>query len=120
MAIGSIGMWLGVPIFWVWLASQLSGSSQPSGALILLIVGGITASMFVLARLLGRANHAHQVITGRVPRRRDQTVWMRSMRGERQVVREHGVLGTVMTISVSIALVVLGVWFFFFAEGGGI
>jgi hypothetical protein len=120
MAIGSIAMWLGVPIFWVWLASQLSRSSQPSGALILLIVGGISVSMLVLARLLGRANHAHQVITGRVPRRRDQTVWMRSMRGEREVVREHGVLGTVMTVSVSIALVVLGIWFFFFAEGGGI
>ncbi len=120
MAIGSIAMWLGVPIFWVWLASQLSRSSQPSGAMILLIVAGIAGSMLVLARLLGRANHAHQVLTGRLPRRREQTVWMRSMRGERVVVREHGVLGTVMTVSVSAALVVLGIWFFFFAEGGGI
>jgi primosomal protein N' len=120
MAIGSIAMWLGVPVFWVWLASQLSRSSQPSGAMILLIVAGIAGSMLVLARLLGRANHAHQVITGRLPRRRQQTVWMRSMRGEREVVREHGVLGTVMTVSVSLALIVLVVWFFFFAEGGGI
>ena len=120
MAVGSIVMWLGVPVFWVWLASQLSRTSQPSGAMILLIVAGITVSMLILAQLLGRANHAHQVVTGRLPRRREQTAWMRSMRGERVVVREHGVLGTVMTLSVSIALVVMGIWFFFFAEGGGI
>ena len=120
MAVGSIAMWLGVPLLWIWLASQLSRTSQPSGGIILLIVVGIAGSMLVLARLLGWANHAHQRLTGRLPRRREQTVWMRSMRGERQVVREHGVLGTVMTISVSVALVVLGVWFFLFAEGGGI
>ena len=120
MAIGSIAMWLGVPAFWIWLASQLSRSSQPSGSLILLIVLGITVSMLVLARLLGQANHAHQVLPGRVPGRREQPVWMRSMRGERVVVRDHGVLGTVMPVSVSMALVLLGIWFFFFAEGGGI
>ena len=120
MALGSVAMWLGVPVLWIWLASQLSRSSQASGAIILLIVVGIAGSMLVLARLLGRANHAHQRLTGRLPRRREQTVWMRSMRGEREVVREHGVLGTGMAISVGVALAVLGVWFFLFAEGGGI
>jgi len=120
MALGSVAMWLGVPVFWVWVASQLTESSQPSASLILLIVVGIGVSMFVLAKLLGYANHAHQTVTGQVPLRRDQTVWMRSMRGERVVEREHGILGTVMTISVSIALVLFGIWFFFFAEGGGI
>ena len=120
MALGSVAMWLGVPVFWIWLASQLSRSSQASGGIILLIVVGIAVSMLVLARLLGRANHAHQRLTGRLPRRREQTVWMRSMRGEREVVREHGVLGTVMTVSVGVALVALGIWFFLFAEGGGI
>ena len=36
------------------------------------------------------------------------------------LVREHGVLGTVMTVSVGVALLALGVWFFLLAEGGGI
>ena len=120
MALGSVAMWLGVPVLWIWLASQLSRSSQASGAIILLIVVGIAVSMLALARLLGRANHAHQRLTGRLPRRREHTVWMRSMRGEREVVREHGVLGTVMTVSVGVALLALGVWFFLLAEGGGI
>ena len=63
MAVGSIAMWLGVPVFWVWLASQLSTSSQPSASLILLIVVGIAVSVLVMAKLLGRANHAHQALT---------------------------------------------------------
>jgi hypothetical protein len=54
-------------------------------------------------------------MTGRMPPRRDQTVWMRSTRGERDVRRDHGVLGTVMAVSVSIALVAMGIWFLFFA-----
>ncbi len=120
MAIGSVAMWLAVPVFWVYLASRLADSAQPSAALILMIVVGIAVSMIVLAKLLGVLNHAHQVLTGTLPGRRDQTVWMRSMRGEREFQRQHGVLGTVMTVSVSIALACLGVWFLFFAEGGGI
>ena len=113
-------MWLGVPLLWVWLAAQLSRSSQPSGGLIVLIVVGIAVTMLALARLLGRANRAHQALTGRLPRRREQTVWMRSVRGEREVARDHGVLGTVMTVSVGAAVLALTVWFFLFAEGGGI
>ncbi len=120
MAAGSIFMWLGVPVLWVYIASQLSESTQPSATMILLIIVGIGVSILVLAKLLGVANHAHQVVTGTLPDRRDQTVWMRSMRGERVVEREHGILGTVMTVSVSLALLLFGIWFFFFAEGGGI
>ncbi len=115
MAAGSIFMWLGVPVLWVYIASQLSESTQPSATMILLIIVGIGVSILVLAKLLGVANHAHQVVTGTLPGRRDQTVWMRSMRGERDVQRDHGVLGTVMAVSVSLALLALGVWFFFFA-----
>ena len=40
---------------------------------------------------------------------------MRSMRGERGSTRKRGVLDTVMIVSVGLALVVFGVWFFGFA-----
>ena len=120
MAVGSVIMWIGSPVFWVWLASQLADSSQPSFLLILLILVGIVGTMAVIGRALGALNRRHQEITGRIPSRRDQTVWMRSMRGERDVHRDHGVLATVMAVSVTIALTAMGIWFFFFAEGGGI
>lgn len=120
MALGSVIMWIGSPLFWVWLASQLADSSQPSFLLILLILGGIIGTMAAIGKLLGALNRYHQELTGRIPERRDQTVWMRSMRGEREVSRDHGVLATVMAVSVTFALIAMGVWFFFFAEGGGI
>ena len=120
MGIGSIAMWLGVPIFWLWLASKLATSSQPNLGLYVLILVGIVASMIVLGKILGRLNHVHQQMTGRLPERREQTMWLRSMRGEREVNRDSGVLGTVMVISVGLAMLAAGIWFFFFAEGGGL
>jgi hypothetical protein len=120
MAVGSVLMWIGVPVAWLWLASQLADTSAPSMGLYLLVLVGIVGSMILLGRLLGMLNRMHMTLTGRVPRRREQTVWLRSMRGEREHRREHGVLATVMAISVTAALVVFGVWFLLFAEGGGI
>ena len=120
MAVGSVAMWIAAPIFWLWLVSQFSQSSSPSLGLYLLVLVGTIATIVVLGKALGFLNRVHGAMTGRMPPRRDQTVWMRSMRGEREVNRDHGVLGTVMAVSVSIALVCMGIWFFFFAEGGGI
>ncbi|MDQ5809072.1 MAG: hypothetical protein M3320_10390, partial [Actinomycetota bacterium] len=62
----------------------------------------------------------HMGMTGTLPEKREQTIWLRSMRGEREVRRQTGVLGIVMAWSVSVALLLFGIWFFLFAEGGGI
>ena len=120
MAAGSILMWIGVPVFWLWLASRIANSSQPSIGLYLLVLVGIVASMALVGKGLGTLNHIHMGITGTLPDRREQTIWLRSMRAEREVKRETGVLGIVMAWSVSVALVLFGIWFFLFAEGGGI
>jgi hypothetical protein len=120
MAVGSVLMWLGAPIFWLWLASQIASSSQPSLGIYLLVLVGIIVSMVVFGKILGWLNRTHQVLTDRLPQRREQTVWLKSMRGERESHRDAGVLGLVMAWSVSVALTLFGIWFFFFAEGGGI
>jgi hypothetical protein len=120
MAIGSILMWIGVPAFWLWLASQLAESSQPSLGLYVLVLVGIAVTMGVVAKVLGILNRFHMELTGRLPRKRQETTWLKSMRGDASARREQGVLATVMAISVGIALVTFVIWFFFFAEGGGI
>jgi hypothetical protein len=120
MAVGSVLMWIGVPVFWLWLASRIADSSQPSLGLYVLVLVGIVASMALIGKGLGTVNHIHMGITGTLPAKREQTIWLRSMRGEREVKRQTGVLGLVMAWSVSVALVLFGIWFFFFAEGGGI
>ena len=120
MAVGSILMWIGVPAFWLWVASRIANSSQPSLGLYVLVLIGIAVSMAVIGKGLGTINHIHMDITGNLPQKREQTIWLRSMRGEREVRRDTGVLGIVMAWSVSVALLLFGIWFFLFAEGGGI
>ncbi len=120
MAAGSILMWIGVPAFWLWLASRIANSSQPSIGLYLLVLVGIIVSMATIGKGLGTLNHIHMGITGTLPEKREQTIWLRSMRAEREVKRQTGVLGIVMAWSVSVALLLFGIWFFLFAEGGGI
>jgi hypothetical protein len=120
MAAGSIVMWIGVPVFWLWLASQIAESSEPSMGLYLLVLVGIGVTMAGVGKLLAALNRVHMRMTGNLPRRREQTVWLKSMRGDAAARRQHGILATVMAISVSIALVVFGIWFLLFAKGGGI
>ena len=120
MAVGSVLMWIGVPVFWLWLASRIADSSQPSIGLYLLVLVGIVASMALVGKGLGILNHIHMGITDTLPDKREQTIWLRSMRGEREINRQTGVLGIVMAWSVSVALLLFGIWFFLFAEGGGI
>ena len=120
MAVGSVLMWIGAPVFWLWLASRIANSSQPSIGLYLLVLVGIVATMALIGKGLGALNHIHMGITGTLPDRREQTIWLRSLRAERELNRQTGVLGLVMAWSVSVALLLFGVWFFLFAEGGGI
>ena len=120
MAVGSVAMWIGVPVLWLWIASQVHKSSQPSMGIYFLVLVGIIATMAVLGKLLGIVNRWHMALTGNLPRRREQTVWLKSMRGERNKQREHGILATVMAISVGSAMVLAGIWFLLFARGGGI
>jgi len=45
----------------------------------------------------------------------EQAAWMKSMRGERERKRRRSVLDSVMIVSVGVALLLFGIWFFAFA-----
>jgi hypothetical protein len=120
MALGSLVLWIGVPAFWLWLASRLATSTQPSLGLYVMVLVGIPVTMVLVGKVLARLNRAHQELRGRLDERPQQAPWMKSLRGERTSNRDHGVLGVVMVWSVATALAAMGVWFFFFAEGGGL
>lgn len=116
MAVGSVLLWLGLPFMWIYLASKLVDSSQPSFGPYLLILVGIPASMFVVGKGLASLNRAYGRLVGAAERERPvQATWMRSMRGERGSTRERSVLDVVMVISVAAALVLFGIWFVAFA-----
>jgi hypothetical protein len=115
MAVGSIFLWIGIPVGWLWIGSQVqSDSGQASFGLYLGILLGIIVSMVVMGKLLSSLNGAYGRLTGsevvrvRMP-------WHRSLRGEEEGRAPRQVLDVVMVISVMTAGFVFLVWFFFFA-----
>jgi hypothetical protein len=115
MAVGSIAMWVAVPVFWLWLASKLQDGSHPSLGPYAIVIAGIPVSMFVIGKLLARLDRLYAAVLGAPRQQRIQASWQKSMRGERGSTRQRTVLDSVMVVSVSLALVAFGVWFFGFA-----
>jgi hypothetical protein len=116
MAIGSVTIWIGLPIAWLWIASQVQGgSSTPSFTAYALVVIGLPLSVVVVAKGLASLDRTYERVTDAEPEERQQRAWLKSMRGERGARRRYHVLDVVMLSSVSLALAVLGFWFFFLA-----
>jgi hypothetical protein len=115
MAAGSIAMWVVVPVAWLYLGSQMQKGSTPSLGPYVLVLAGIVVSMVVIGKLLGWMDRVYAILIGVSRQQRIQPPWHKSMRGERGSVRERTVLDSVMVVSVGLALVVFGVWFFAFA-----
>lgn len=114
MAIGSVVMWLGVPLGLVYAASRLADSPEPSLGPYLLVIVGLPIGMAVVGKALGALDRVHTRITGAEPGAY-RPGWTRSMRGERRSTRRGGVLDRVMIVSVAVAVVAFAVWFFAFA-----
>jgi hypothetical protein len=116
MAAGSIVLWIGIPVGWLWLASQLVETQQPQFGPYLLVLAGTVGSILVLALVLVRLDRRFARVTGIGEGGRVPLPWHRSARGERGSLRRTTVLDLVMLISVGLALVVFCVWFFLFAH----
>jgi hypothetical protein len=115
MALGSIFLWIGIPVGWLWIGSQIqSDSGQASFGLYLGILLGIIVSMVVIGKLLWSLNGVYGRLTGsevvrvRMP-------WHRSLRGEEEGRQPRQILDVVMVISVSAAGFAFLMWFLFFA-----
>ena len=115
MGVGSVVMWIGIPLGLIYAASRLADTSAPTLGPYLLVFIGLPIGMAAMAKLLGYLDRVHQAYTRTGDDRPQQAPWMRSMRGERGSTRKRGVLDTVMIVSVGVALVLFALWFFVFA-----
>jgi len=115
MIVGSLVLWIGIPVGWIVLASHLSSSSAPSLGPYVLLIFGIPVTMFLFGRFLYRLNALYGDVTGTTPLVQVRAAWLKSMRAERGNTRPRTVLDVVMIASVSVALVAFLIWFFFFA-----
>ncbi len=120
MTLAALNIWTGAPLLAVWVGSRAVSTSQPTMGAIFLVVVVLAVACVALMYVLNTASAAYDALTGRPQAVRRHVPWLRSMRAEREVKRQTGVLGIVMAWSVSVALLLFGIWFFLFAEGGGI
>lgn len=115
MAIGSIVMWLVIPFGLIYGAGHITQSQQPSMGIYVGLAVAIPALMIVMARILGRLDHAYARVMGIPEDGRYRPGWMKSMRAERTSNRRRTVLDVVMVCSVGIAILCSAIWFFAFA-----
>jgi len=116
MAVGSVLMWIGLPLGLIWLASALTDSSRPSLGPYLLVLLGLPVGMLAIGRALGTLDRVHGRLTGRLDDGPHRAAWLQSLRDERGPHRRtRSVLDTVMIVSVVLAVIAGAVWFFAFA-----
>jgi hypothetical protein len=111
MAVAAMTLWVGIPLGWLWIGSQLVDSSQPSLGPYMVVVVGIIASVIADALLISRLNRKYQSVTGGSGHVRVQLPWLKSMRGEREQPREMSVLDAILIGTVILAGLTAFLWF---------
>jgi hypothetical protein len=115
MAAGSVILWIGIPVGWLYLASQLVDSSQPTLGPYVLVIVGIPVTMAIFGKFLFKLDRVFERVTGRESVTDFRPPWLKSMRGERESSRQLTVLEGVMVVSVTLAVLAFGLWFALFA-----
>ena len=99
MVIGSLVLWIGAPLLWLWVGSQLEGATSSLGAAIGTAFLGAVLTIMLLAVVLSKLSNVYRA--NRQSRGLDDP--------------GHFVLEVVLVISAGIALAAFVVWFFFLA-----
>jgi hypothetical protein len=116
MALGSVLLWIGSPVGWLYVGSQVQAGSQGAGfGPYLLVLAGIAVSTVVLTKGLASLSRVYDRASGQAEPVRVRMPWHRSMRGDDDSRPPRSILDVVMVVSVSIAFTAMAIWFFFFA-----
>lgn len=115
--LGSALLWMGVPVAGFWLAARVApdGLTAVLSALI-----AVPVAMATVGWLLYRVSARYESLGGREERRRAPPAWRVSLSEERASDRRRAggrpLIDVAMTVSAATAMLVLTIWFFFFAE----
>ncbi len=71
LVVACVGLWIGVPVGWLWIGSQVQGATDNVGAAIGVMIPGFTISVIALMAILGTINQGYQ--RARVKRGREDT-----------------------------------------------
>jgi hypothetical protein len=112
---GAIVVAAGVPLAWVWIASQLAGDERDlTPSLAILITAGILVSYWIVL-LIGSWVRSH-LVDEEVRRAQVRRMsWNRSFRDEPHSKQGGDPVERLFVLIAVIAIIAFEIWFFFFA-----
>ncbi len=99
MFIGSLVLWIGTPLAWLWIGSQIQGATSSLGAALGAMFIGVVITIALLASLLSKLSNVYRANC--------------QARGHGDP--GHVVLEGVLVVSAGFTLAAFIVWFFLFA-----
>ena len=99
MFLGSLGLWVGTPLLWLWVGSQIQGATQSLGTALAAMFVGVMLTVTVMASVLAKLSEVYR--SNCLARGQDDP--------------GHLVLEGVLVVSAGLTLVVFVIWFFFLA-----
>ncbi len=99
MFIGSLVLWIGTPLLWLWIGSQIQGQTQSLGAALAAMFVGVVITISLLASLLAKLSNVYRL----------------NCIGRGQDDPGHVMLEGVLVVSAGFTLTAFVVWFFLFA-----
>ena len=99
MFVGSLGLWIGTPLLWLWVGSQIQGFGASLGAALLAMFAGVVLSIVLLAWVLAKLSDVYRA----------------NCRSRGQRDPGHFILEAVLVVSAGLTIVAFGVWFLLFA-----
>jgi hypothetical protein len=99
MFLGSLGLWVGTPLLWLWVGSQIQGSNESLGTALGAAFLGAVVTIGILAAVLARLSDVYR-----------SNCMARGMPDPGHVMLEG-----VLVVSAGITIVAFVIWFFLFA-----
>ena len=118
IVVGSAVLWIGIPLLGLWLAGRLTTTAE---GFLFATLGGIPLAMVGFGWVLYRVNDLY--LRSRGPDAADErnhSAWLVSVSDERGRSRRERaprrLIDVAMTVSLTVALVAMVIWFFFLSE----
>lgn len=98
MGAGCLCLFIGVPVAWLWIGSQVQGSAS-LGTALAVTMAGVIITVVLGAMLLSWLNQRHAAL----------------QEARNAPISRHGVLEPLLVASAAVALLAFLIWFFVFA-----
>jgi hypothetical protein len=117
IVVGSATLWIGIPVLGLWLAGRFTTTAE---GFLFATLGGIPVAMVGFGWVLYRLNALYERSRGPAADERRHSAWNVSLSDERGTDRRarapRRLIDVAMTVSLTVALVLMAIWFFFLSR----